>query len=176
MRRVREGSEDAAWELVRRYGGYVRRAVRRTLNDKLRPSFDSLDFVQLVWQSFFRLRSEADRFERPERLVAFLAAVACNKVRMEARRLATQKRDIDREVSRCSCRSGGEAAPGPEPVDVAIARERWNQILRHQPTHYRRIIQLKLQGHTCADVATILDLDAQTVRRFLKRLLLATAP
>ncbi len=52
MYRVQEGSEDAAWELVQRYGGYVRRAVRRVLDRRLRPKFDSLDFVQLVWQSF----------------------------------------------------------------------------------------------------------------------------
>ncbi len=55
MRRVGEGSEDAAWELVTRYGEDIRRAVRRVLNVKLRPKFNSLDFVQLVWKSFFRV-------------------------------------------------------------------------------------------------------------------------
>ena len=56
MRRVREGSEAAAWELVDKYGGHLRRAVRRVLNPMLRSKFDSLDFVQLVWDSFFRRR------------------------------------------------------------------------------------------------------------------------
>ena len=83
MRRVREGSEDAAWEVVRRYGGYIRRAVRRVLNPKLRYKFDSLDFVQWVWLSFFRMHDKAERFERPQFLVTFLAGMARNKVQME---------------------------------------------------------------------------------------------
>ena len=76
MRRVREGSEDAAWEVFVRYGGYIRRAVRRVLNPKLRSKFDSLDFVQWVWLSFFRMRDKADRFETPQQLVKFLAGMA----------------------------------------------------------------------------------------------------
>lgn len=46
--RVREGSEDAAWQLVERYGGHIRRTVRRALDPRLRSKFDSLDFVQSV--------------------------------------------------------------------------------------------------------------------------------
>lgn len=55
MRRIREGSEDAAWELFEKYGGYIRRAVRRALNPRLRTQFESQDFVQMVWKSFFRM-------------------------------------------------------------------------------------------------------------------------
>ena len=65
-------------------------------------------------------------------------------------------------------------APQPEPIDVAIARERWEQLLKDQPPHYRRMIELKLQGHTCAEIGKILDLDVHTVRRFLEKLLHAT--
>ena len=67
IRRVRGGSEEAAWELVREYGEAIRRAVRRALHVSLRPKFDSLDFVQIVWKSFFRART-IDRFESPQDL------------------------------------------------------------------------------------------------------------
>ena len=80
MRRVHEGSEDAAWQLVGQYGDPIRRAVRRALNARLRSKFDSLDFVQLVWSSFFRDRGRLDRFNHPEELVAFLVTMARNKV------------------------------------------------------------------------------------------------
>ena len=53
MQRLREGSDEAAWQLVEQYGEPIRRAVRRALSARLRPQFDSLDFVQLVWSSFF---------------------------------------------------------------------------------------------------------------------------
>ena len=62
MQRVRDGSEEAVWDLVSVYGEAIRRAVRRVLNRNLRSKFDSLDFVQLVWKSFFRKREKVDRF------------------------------------------------------------------------------------------------------------------
>jgi RNA polymerase sigma factor (sigma-70 family) len=178
LRQVRDGSEEAAWELVGRYGEMTRRAVRRVLDDRLRAKFDSLDFVQIVWSSLFRARGKLERFQRPEELAAYLVTMARNKVFDEARhRLATEKRNIDRE---CPLDSRGLAAqpaavdPRPGPLDVAIARERWENLLRDQPVHYRRIIQLRLQGHTNDAIAKILQLDESTVRRFLKRLLRET--
>lgn len=175
MRRVHEGSDDAAWELVERYGDAIRRAVRRTLNERLRSKFDSLDFVQLVWNSLFRVRSKLQQFHRPEELAAYLATMARNKVGMEVRkRLLTEKYNVNSE---CSLQQieGRERTNlydrQPGPVDVAIAREQWNRLLQDQPDHYRRIIHLRLQGHTYQEIAGLLHLDESTVRRFVKKLL-----
>ncbi len=100
MARVREGSEDAAWELVNEYGDAIRRAVRRVLNERMRSKFDSLDFVQIVWNSLFRVRDKLERFDRPEELTAYLVAMAHNKVGMEVRRrLMTQKYNVGHEES-----------------------------------------------------------------------------
>ena len=174
MRRVREGSEEAAWELVRCYGGYVRRAVRRVLSQKMRAKFDSLDFVQLVWRSFFRARDEADCFEGPQHLVVFLAGVASKKVQSECRRrLSTEKYGVEREVQMRHL-DGRDVPRQAEAVDIAIAQERWERFLEGQPARYRRILALKLQGHTPAEIGTILDLDPQTIRRFLNNLLETT--
>jgi hypothetical protein len=99
MRRMGEGSEDAAWEFYQRYGGHVRRAVRRAMHRRLRPQFDSVDFAQLAWKSFFRMRDEAYEFESPQHAVKYLMALAKHKVQMEVRRqLSTQKHDLGREV------------------------------------------------------------------------------
>ena len=174
MQRIRAGSEEAAWELVERYGEPIRRAVRRALNKKLRPKFDSLDFVQLVWSSFFRARDRLDRFQRPEQLAAFLFAMTRNKVGMEVRRrLLTDKYDVTRERSFDELGAEGREELSdrePAPIEVAIAREQWNRILLDQPPHYRRIVQLRLQGHTYQDIADSLQLAESTVRRFLKKL------
>jgi RNA polymerase sigma-70 factor (ECF subfamily) len=174
MRRVNAGCEDAAWQLVDQYGEAIRQTVRRVLNVKLRSKFDSLDFVQLVWSSFFRVRDKFDRFHRPEELAAYLAAMARNKVCMEVRRrLMTEKYNVRREQSfdRLSVDTAGRQ---PGPVDVAIAHERWDQMLKDQPSHYRRIIRLRLQGHTCKDIGKVVHLDERTVRRFFEKLLSTT--
>jgi RNA polymerase sigma factor (sigma-70 family) len=179
MECVRQGSDDAAWQLVDRYGEALRRAVRRALNDKLRSKFDSLDFVQIVWKSFFAKRVSVDRFQAPEDLAAFLVAMARNKVRMEIRRrFRAERYDVSRERRLTPPNDGpGLDVPDkqPGPMEVVIARERWNMMLHEQPPHYRRIIQLRLQGYTNQEIADALNLDERTVRRFLKRLLKATA-
>jgi RNA polymerase sigma factor (sigma-70 family) len=178
MDRVREGSEDAAWELVNLYGESVRRAVRRVLNDRLRSKFDSLDFVQLVWNSFFNVRDKSDRFNHPEELAAYLVTMARNKVGMEVRRrLMTEKHNVAHEQSLDQLQAVGHVeipARQPEPIDVAIAREQWDRLLEGQPSHYRRIIQLRLQGHTYQNIADAVHMDECTVRRFLKRLMNTT--
>jgi RNA polymerase sigma factor (sigma-70 family) len=178
MGRVREGSEDAAWELVNQYGESIRRAVRRALNERMRSKFDSLDFVQIVWNSLFRVRDKLDRFDRPEELTAYLVAMARNKVGMEVRRrLMTQKFDVRHEESLDQRHAKGYsdiASRQPAPIDVAIAREQWDRLVQDQPQRYRQIIELRLQGHTYQSIAETVDLDECTVRRFLKRLLHTT--
>ncbi len=173
LHRIQEGSEDAARELVRIYGSALRRAVRRSLDARLRPKFDSLDFVQIVWASFFRERDQADRFDRPEDLVSYLTAVAHNKVGMEVRRrLRAEKYNVTKEMSLESPLIDDEDLPQdrPAPPDVAIARERWDSMLVGQPEHLRQIIQMRLQGYTCRAIAARLQLSDSTVRRFLRRL------
>jgi RNA polymerase sigma factor (sigma-70 family) len=172
---VSKGSPDAAWELVNRYGEQIRRAVRRVLNAKLRSQFDSLDFVQLVWKSLFCSGKELAKFQSPPQLIAFLVTIAQSKVRDEARRrLVAEKRAVTCEQSLDS--GGGFSRtdlpdPGARPIDVAIAREQWNRLLSDQPPHYRRIIQLRLQGLTNEEIADMVGMDERNVRRFLKRLL-----
>jgi RNA polymerase sigma factor (sigma-70 family) len=172
---VRGGSEDAAWELVNRYGDAIRRAVRRALKDRLRSKFDSLDFVQIVWNSLFRSRDRLDRFDSPEKLTTYLIAMARSKVGMEVRRrLMTEKHGGKHEESLDQLHAKGDGdipSRQPEPVDVAIARERWDRLLDGQPQRYRQIVQLRLQGHTYESIAEAVHVDERTVRRFLKRLL-----
>ncbi len=176
MRRVGEGSEDAAWELVTRYGEDIRRAVRRVLNVKLRPKFDSLDFVQLVWKSFFRVRGNCDRFQHPEQLAWYLLRMAQNKVGLETRRrLMTEKYNIQQEQSFDRFNVKTMACRQPTPIDVAIAHEQWERMLKDQPAHCREIVRLRLQGYTCEEIGKALHVTERTVRRFLKKLLNTTS-
>jgi RNA polymerase sigma-70 factor (ECF subfamily) len=144
----------------------------------MRSKFDSLDFVQLVWGSLFRVRDKLDQFERPEHLAAYLVAMARHKVGMEIRRqMIGAKRNLAREQSLDRLTAQGESqlvSRQPMPAEVAIARERWNNLLRDQPRHYRKIILLRLRGYTYQGIADAVHLDECTVRRFLKKLLHAT--
>lgn len=177
IQRVSEGSEEAARKLVEEYGESLRRAVRRALDRRLRSKFDSLDFVQLVWSSFFRTRDRAQRFGNPEELVAFLIVMARNKVGIETRRrLRTEKFDIHRERSLDRIEDparGAIAADELAPDEVAIAREQWKNIFENkdQSEGEREIVRMRLGGMSCETIAELLQWPVCTVRRFLKQLL-----
>ncbi len=169
MCRVRAGSPDAICELICKYEGYIRRAVRRAMDPRLRSKFDSMDFVQLAWNSFFRVPKHVHRIETCRDFIAYVTTMARNKVLMERRHRRTQKRDSRRELP--LGQAGDEAiAREPQPVDTAIALERLEQLVKSQSPLHRRIIELRLQGDTFMEIGTKLDIDLHTAQRFIKRL------
>lgn len=174
MDRVAAGCEDAARKLVEQYGEAIRRAVRRALDARLRSKFDSLDFAQLVWCSFFRDREHLDRFEQPADLIAFLVTAARNKVGLEARRhLQTDKHGVGHEHQwiEDSLKEQAQIPDGqPAAIDVVIAGEELERMLSNQPPGFRKIIQLRLQGKTHEEIAQSLHVTRGVVYRFLKRL------
>src|SRR6202022_1858906 len=101
-----------------RYGHHILHVVRRKLHSKLRPKFDSLDFGQDVWASFFAAEPHDQRFESPSALAAFLAQVARNKVAEAFRtRLQRQKYNLNRENSLDgSAAFHAETLVGPDPT------------------------------------------------------------
>lgn len=175
---LRAGSESSVRQLVDRYGVYIVKAVRRRLKRVLRTRFDSQDFVQAVWASFFAHRSQIADFDSPDEMIAFLATVASNKVRDEYRRnLAAQKRDLNREWSLASGDTAeGPAShdpvdPAPSPSELAIAAEQMGQMTSGQPSHYRRMVELRADGATFEEIAEELGVSERNVRRVLQRLL-----
>ena len=174
VKRLREGSQKAAWELVEQYGPHILRVVRRTLSRSIRAKFDSQDFVQAVWASFFANPGKLLNLEKPEQLVALLAAMARHKIIDEhRRRLEYQKHNVTRERSLDAVGSvvASEVTSREQtPSQIAIARERWNSLLQSQPAHYRRIVQLRLTGETYKAIAKELQISQRTVQRVLERL------
>ena len=169
MRGVRGGSPDAIRDLVREYEGPIRGAVRRALHPKLRSGFDSLDFVQLAWRSFFRARKHAERIETLEDFIRYMGKMACNKVRAEDRRRRARRHDVRREVPLHTAYEE-VVAREPEPVDTVIAQERLEQVLKNQSPRRRKIIQMRVQGNTFAEIGTRLNIDLHTAQRFISRL------
>lgn len=172
MQRVCAGSDEAARELVDRYGQHILRVVRRGLNRQLRAKFDSVDFVQAVWMSFFEDRSQLEGFEQPEQLAAYLGTLARNKVVQEfRRRLQTHKYNVSREHPLDEPR-GAEVPPGkqPTPSQVAIVKESWDRMMEGQPSHYREIIRLRSEGATFREIAEIVQVNEKTCRRLIERL------
>jgi len=172
---IRNGSQDAAWDLLERVGPHVQRVVRHMLNKELRSKFDSMDFVQAVWASFFVNRNQIVSFTRPEQLVRFLVSMARNKVISEnRRRILTEKYDVRRERSADQLGEKNFEAPTPfgsSPSQFAMARECWQQLLQNQPELSRQILLRKYMGEKNEEIAEKLGINRKTVTRVLGQIL-----
>lgn len=176
---IREGSQDAAWELVERFSPYIVRAVRRAMNHNMRSKFSSLDFVQMVWASVFAKSNILMKAKSQEELVRILTATARYKTIDEVRRrTGGGKYSVEHEARLGGSTNDAEltlddiaASKEPRPSEIAVAREQWEQMLEGQPCHYRRIATLRLQGETYKRIAQELDISQRTVQRVLERLL-----
>jgi RNA polymerase sigma factor (sigma-70 family) len=171
MRRVCAGSQDAAGELVERYGAHILRIVRRKLNRRMRTKFDSADFVQAVWASFFALPLERYHLEQSEALVGLLFHLARNKVVEAVRqRLQTQKYNINRERALDENQARPAREPEPSPSEIAMAREEWARLLAGQPVRSQQILMALRDGETQQSAAEQLGLNERTVRRVIRKI------
>lgn len=174
LRRIRQGSQEAVQELYDRYSHHVLRVVRRKLDQKLRAKYDSADFTQAVWASFFVQPRHQFRFQRPEELIAFLAELARNKlVDVQRQRYGTCKYDINRERSlegSAALRSRDVADRQPSPSQIVMAEDTWEQLLAGLSPRDRRILELLRDGCTHEEAARQVGVHEKTVQRLLRRL------
>src|SRR3954462_6577689 len=173
LARIQAGDEAAARELLTRYEAEVRLVVRRQLPRLLRSRFDSLDFLQSVWGSFFRgVRTGPAEFEDSRHLVAFLARAAKNKVIDEYRRAASRKQDVHREEPLWGdgARPKDVAADIDSPSEVAEAREVFGRLRDLLPEERRTILELKAEGLSSRDIGGRLGISERTVQRVIEDL------
>ena len=151
--RIKNGDEEAA----RSFSAVTsRRSAWSSAASSLASSgrrFDSIDFLQSVWGSFFhKIQTESNDLNEEENLIAFLAWAARNKVIDEYRRAATQKQNIHREES-IESRGDRETtlASGDAPSELAQAHETFDRLSRLLPEDRRVILELKAAG--CSSTA-----------------------
>ena len=175
MARLRAGDQDAAWRLIEDYGPHIRRVVRRELHQKMRSKFDSIDFVQAVWASFFREPGQMREMQTPEELLALLMTVARNKVIDETRRrLYLQKMNVHREEpldEQPPEKLEKMHSPQPRPSQVAVAREQWQRLMQGASPEHRQILEMRFAGATYEQIGSKLDLHERSVRRIVEQML-----
>ena len=173
--RARTGDEEAIRDFLTRFEWEVRMMVRARLPKKLRTQFDSADFVQAVWQSFFSdLGRETPEFERVEHVRRFLAGVVRNKVFEQHRKLTrTEKYDVSRE-ERLYIRRGDHdvprevVSPDPSPSEAAQADDRLAQLTEGRSAREVEVISLRRQGLTFDEIAAETGVHERTVRRIIE--------
>jgi len=169
--RARAGDDSAWGELFHACYPKVIRAIRWKLkNPSLRKIYDSTDFASEVMKSLAANAGRLD-FESMGALVAFLEKVAEQKVIDEYRRAYSKKRDVSRHSS---LDAAGPDAAVPSAAHTASkfaqADETWDRLLAGQDETKRRMIGLKRQGDTIAEIAVKVGWNIRKVQRFFQGL------
>jgi RNA polymerase sigma factor (sigma-70 family) len=174
VERLRAGDPGAAEELFRAYGPFLRAAIRRRLDPRLRPRYDSLDFVQDVWASFVALPADRYEFPDPRALRRFLSRVAQYKVlEVHRDRFERQQNNIARETPIND--TDGEhpenlRSPTATPSQHAMAGEALDKLLSQLPAGHRVIVQRLREGYSHEDIARMARVSRSTVDRVVRRL------
>jgi RNA polymerase sigma factor (sigma-70 family) len=166
--RLRLGDEDAAWDLVCEFGPHVVAVLRRRLKNQIRVRIDSQDLAQAVWKSFFLGIGDMAEIRSPDQLIAALIRMAqCKVLNAYRDQLYTDCRGAVREVPFVSQDADGERIAGREatPSQFAIARERWQQMLRERSPEQQEVLRRRMTGESFEAIADSLGISARTARR-----------
>ncbi len=172
--RARGGDRSAIEQLVAAYEPEIRLVARVRLGAALRPYLDSVDIVQSVHRSVMvGLREGRFDISSPDKLIALALTIVRRKVARHWRHLRRQQREslgaFDQSedlpnmiVSLSSSES--------DPQAIAALRDQTQSLLDSLGETERQLIELRLAGHTTAQAARQLGLDADVLRVQLSRL------
>lgn len=172
--RIKDGSDEAAWELVEEYGPHIQAVVSRRLNPSMRRTFDTNDFLQAAWASLFRVLPRLQLVNDPKKFVALLATIACRRMNNEYRRRQLVDPDkIQDPRSNPDAPSLPELQVGkdPTPSQISVARERWRGLIKSLPQQHVDVISFRMHGMTQKEIAERTGLSTRTVRRVIERAL-----
>ncbi len=168
--RLCDGDSQAAERVFVAYEPYLRMVVRRQLPSRLRAKFDSSDVVQSVWADVLQgFRETRWRFQDVAHLRAFLLKATRNRFIDQCR---VHRSAIEREqvAGRLQARNL-EVSASLQPNQCAEADELWERMLVHCPSaHHQKLLQLKRQGCSLAEIAAQTGLHPSSVRRILYEL------
>jgi RNA polymerase sigma-70 factor (ECF subfamily) len=171
IRRIREGDEEAARELVERYEPVIRREVRMRMRDpRLYSRFDWTDICQSVMVSFFS-RAALGQYdlEQPDQLPRLLVAMTRHKLAKQVRRHGAERRDYRRLEGADPAYLAGQAAAGASPSRLVAGRELLAEFRRRLSDEERLLADLRGQGCEWAEIAAKLGGTPQARRKQLAR-------
>ena len=165
---VRDGDEDAAEALYDRYARRVFGLVRSKLGARLSAMTEPEDIVQSVFKSMFR-GMQAGNYDAPPgtTLWNLLAVIAVRKLSNKASHHSAKRRDASRNVPLDAELDG----VGPA-IDLASAEffqvciQESLELLR--PLH-RKILSLRIQGHSIDEIRDLTGRSRRTVERSLQK-------
>jgi RNA polymerase sigma-70 factor (ECF subfamily) len=167
LKRAAEDDTAAQARLCQHYESKVRIVARVLLGPALRSHFDSIDLVQSVHRSLLLgLRDDKFDISTPEKLIALASTIVRRKV---ARKWRREKRQISLGANSLTADSLAQtlsslSSPDADPVKVVEYNDLLEKFCEQLSDTERRMLEMRLQGYTSAEVAQTLGLHAVALR------------
>jgi len=170
-----QGDQAALDELTREYEPKVRMVARVLLGPALRPYLDSVDLAQSVHKSILvGLRDNKFVISEPDQLVGLALTVLRRKAAKHWRHLQRQRRLSGDGSARSTDDLPGVltalSSPGTDPAAEAQFRDQLEHLCTHLDEAERRILDLRLEGHTPSEIADQIGISRVALRVRLTRL------
>jgi RNA polymerase sigma factor (sigma-70 family) len=184
IRKVCEGSEDAAQELWNRYSEQIVEVARRSLKDSSRRVQDEEDVAVIAFKSLLAGMT-AGRFpelDHRDQLWRLLVVITTRKAAAAIEKDLRQKRgggDVRGDSAVMNRGKGGSGLRGfdrlesenPSPDIAAVMADQTRKLLASLPDETaQRIAALKIEGFTHQEIADELHVNTRTVERRLKQI------
>ena len=169
--RARQRDPEAIGELCRQYEARLRVAARVRLGPALRPYLDSMDLVQSVHRSLLiGFRQDKFSITTPENLIALALTLLQRKVARHWRRLQRQHQGDPANPDLLPQILATLSSPQAGPEEVAQFHDQVEMLCRQLSFSERKVLALRLDGYTLAEIAQQLGLNQVTLRVRLTRL------
>lgn len=169
--RYRQGESQAADELFQRYVYRLTLLARSRLSPRLASRTDPEDVVLSAYRSFF-VRAREGKFVivRSGDLWRLLLSITLHKLYRQARRHTAERRSVAREEAWDG--AAGESplmSREPTPEEALAAADELTALLAALDPFARRVLELRLQEESLADIAAETGRSERTVRRALEQ-------
>ncbi len=168
---LRAGCEDAAAELVQRYGPEIHRYIHYRLTDpRLRALVDSLDVCQSVLGSFFvRLSTGELRLDDSRQLMGLLVVMARHKLCDLARKQGALRRQGFRDAVRDQATLNSIPQAGNDPAEMVAGQEILNAVCGKLAVDEQTMFGMRLAGCDWGEIAAQCQTTAEAARKRMTR-------
>jgi RNA polymerase sigma-70 factor (ECF subfamily) len=167
LRRLRSGEQDAAAALYVRYVQRVEAVAKAGTSPALAARMDAEDVVQSVFRTFFRRASEG-QYQVPDgaELWNLLRVISINKIRLLAAHHRAAKRSVGVTCELDETLHNYDGA-GEENA-LLILKLLIEDAVEVLPEDQRRMVQLRIEGHSVAEIAAATHRAKRSVERLLQ--------
>lgn len=168
--RHRRGDAEAAAEIYAHYASQLSRLAKQHLSDKIAARISGEDVVQSAFRTFFHRTTKGEfQIDSRAQLWRLLVKITVTKARQAGRHHTAAKRDARVEQT-SPAEDWFLAAPEPGPEEAAILVDEIAAILHGLPESYAEILEMRLAGHSVAEIAERISVSRQTIYRALELL------